>query len=117
MKRYIRSSTDLNTIKQLVIDDVDSMVRDAADDGLGFWDGDVYAYAIDEVVRTGSVSEIAAEIQDILADDPSREDELDDIGCLIADCNSQHTLYSMSDIVNLFKSHGKFQDMPDWYFE
>jgi len=99
----------------LVHDYFDSFIKDAEKNNLGFIvDDDIFVYAVDEAVNTGSFSECINFVVDAINADP--DDDIDGIvDDMVDECVT--TLYDMSDIIKLFKKYDKFKDMPDWYFD
>lgn len=98
---------------------VDSAIRNAiqkavdASDGLGFIDGDVYGYCVDDVAFTGDLAKGIRKAKKIAKEDPAvwEGKPLD----LLAEAG-QHKMITDDNIIeHLFESHGV--QLPDWYFE
>ena len=98
--------------RDIVIKTIEERIEEAGE-GLGFIDGDTFAFAQDEVVYTGSLSEIVQAVESELNDYP--DSDTDDLRDVIFDY--MRMLYDMGDIVDLFKEHGKLNQMPSWYFD
>lgn len=98
---------------------IDSAIRNAVQksvddsDGLGFIDGDIYGYCIDEIAYTGDLAKGIRKAKKIASADPAIWED-DPIG-LLEEAGQHKMLTSLSAIKRLFDSHGV--QLPDWYFD
>lgn len=115
MKRYVKCNSEVTAedIEKVVLKEIKKNVKEAGK-GLGFIDGDTFAYAQDEVVVTGSIKDMVQKAISLYEEDPDGwKDYLSD---LYYEADPKY-LYETSDIIRLFKKHGKLDAMPEWYFD
>ena len=102
-------------IPEAVTNYIQERVAEVEPEGLGFIDGDTFAFAQDEAVHTGSIKKCISNAKKLAKEDLGEYTQ-DNVDELVFNLDALKTLYNMSDIVRLFKNHGKFDSMPDWYF-
>lgn len=117
---YISAVTDEERakIRSLVIDKIERGIKN----NFGFIDGDYFAYAQDEDVCLGSISEVvnkAVKILDeeVLPEDPEAINDLDWIQDEIISAGCMTWVSNGSKIVKFFRDHNKLDIIPDWWFD
>lgn len=110
--RYVRCSSGID-VASVVQEYIQDKVDIAGE--LGFIDGDWFAYCKDEAFYYGSIGKCIRQAGKFVASHP--DCGKDDIIDFLFDSGAIPCYFSMSKIVNAFKRHGKFDQIPEWFFE